>query len=127
MLAAVAVVLAAASAAGAAAESREAAAKGKYHALFNFGDSLADAGNLIQNGTPEILATARLPYGQTYFGRATGRCSDGRLVVDFLAEALKLPSFLPPYLSVSSPAASNTRSEERRVGKECRSRWSPYH
>ena len=23
--------------------------------------------------------------------------------------------------------AQNTRSEERRVGKECRSRWSPYH
>ena len=22
---------------------------------------------------------------------------------------------------------SHTRSEERRVGKECRSRWSPYH
>ena len=22
---------------------------------------------------------------------------------------------------------SNERSEERRVGKECRSRWSPYH
>ena len=25
------------------------------------------------------------------------------------------------------PAAEVTRSEERRVGKECRSRWSPYH
>ena len=24
-------------------------------------------------------------------------------------------------------AAVNVRSEERRVGKECRSRWSPYH
>src|SRR3712207_7919667 len=24
-------------------------------------------------------------------------------------------------------AASAERSEERRVGKECRSRWSPYH
>ena len=24
-------------------------------------------------------------------------------------------------------AALNARSEERRVGKECRSRWSPYH
>ena len=24
-------------------------------------------------------------------------------------------------------AAKNGRSEERRVGKECRSRWSPYH
>jgi len=23
--------------------------------------------------------------------------------------------------------ASGSRSEERRVGKECRSRWSPYH
>ena len=23
--------------------------------------------------------------------------------------------------------AFGTRSEERRVGKECRSRWSPYH
>ena len=23
--------------------------------------------------------------------------------------------------------SKNTRSEERRVGKECRSRWSPYH
>ena len=22
---------------------------------------------------------------------------------------------------------ATTRSEERRVGKECRSRWSPYH
>ena len=22
---------------------------------------------------------------------------------------------------------NNNRSEERRVGKECRSRWSPYH
>src|SRR5215470_9807940 len=25
------------------------------------------------------------------------------------------------------PVLRRTRSEERRVGKECRSRWSPYH
>ena len=25
------------------------------------------------------------------------------------------------------PRFGNPRSEERRVGKECRSRWSPYH
>ena len=31
--------------------------------------------------------------------------------------------------AVASPILStqSTRSEERRVGKECRSRWSPYH
>ena len=28
-------------------------------------------------------------------------------------------------LSIIGPSGS--RSEERRVGKECRSRWSPYH
>ena len=26
-----------------------------------------------------------------------------------------------------SPINNSSRSEERRVGKECRSRWSPYH
>ena len=25
------------------------------------------------------------------------------------------------------PVVTGPRSEERRVGKECRSRWSPYH
>ena len=28
---------------------------------------------------------------------------------------------------IKVPNAVTTRSEERRVGKECRSRWSPYH
>ena len=34
-----------------------------------------------------------------------------------------------PYLPVgeSAPTNAQLRSEERRVGKECRSRWSPYH
>src|SRR3712207_6847287 len=29
--------------------------------------------------------------------------------------------------SVDLAGVAQTRSEERRVGKECRSRWSPYH
>ena len=33
----------------------------------------------------------------------------------------------PLHLSPFSPPDRNRRSEERRVGKECRSRWSPYH
>src|SRR2546429_9634837 len=36
------------------------------------------------------------------------------------AEARQLEGFLTRMLE-------NARSEERRVGKECRSRWSPYH
>ena len=36
---------------------------------------------------------------------------------------------VPAPAATSSPAtpAAPARSEERRVGKECRSRWSPYH
>src|SRR3989454_6040113 len=33
-------------------------------------------------------------------------------------------STIGPHTPLRGPA---TRSEERRVGKECRSRWSPYH
>ena len=31
------------------------------------------------------------------------------------------------YITKISPRSIDARSEERRVGKECRSRWSPYH
>ena len=34
---------------------------------------------------------------------------------------------IPTYDIVIVPAELSSRSEERRVGKECRSRWSPYH
>ena len=38
------------------------------------------------------------------------------------------PSRVAIYARVSSHEhRANLRSEERRVGKECRSRWSPYH
>ena len=32
-----------------------------------------------------------------------------------------------PVASEAALSMLNKRSEERRVGKECRSRWSPYH
>ncbi|TVU35780.1 hypothetical protein EJB05_17683 [Eragrostis curvula] len=70
--------------------------------VFSFGDSLADTGNyrfFYVNDTRE--AALRLPYGETYFHRATGRFSNGRLIVDFIADALGLP-FLRPYLSGGS-------------------------
>ena len=34
---------------------------------------------------------------------------------------------VPDYSSLRNAASKLSRSEERRVGKECRSRWSPYH
>ena len=34
---------------------------------------------------------------------------------------------IPRAASFFKVVGDETRSEERRVGKECRSRWSPYH
>ena len=38
-----------------------------------------------------------------------------------------LPPRCKPFLCAFSIGCERIRSEERRVGKECRSRWSPYH
>ena len=35
--------------------------------------------------------------------------------------------FVVRWMDLESVIQSEVRSEERRVGKECRSRWSPYH
>ncbi|XP_062182898.1 GDSL esterase/lipase At2g27360-like [Phragmites australis] len=70
--------------------------------VFSFGDSLTDTGNYrfvyFNDSRDPVL---RPPYGETFFHRATGRFSDGRLVVDFIADALGLP-FVRPYWSGGS-------------------------
>ena len=42
-------------------------------------------------------------------------------------ERLKILEQMTEELSAETHIAEPNRSEERRVGKECRSRWSPYH
>ncbi|KAJ3701200.1 hypothetical protein LUZ61_004905 [Rhynchospora tenuis] len=70
--------------------------------IFCFGDSISDTGNLLKAfGNHYHPAVGSLPYGETYFGHPTGRYSDGRLILDFIAEAYKLP-FIPPYLAGNS-------------------------
>ncbi|XP_071736153.1 GDSL esterase/lipase At1g28580-like [Rutidosis leptorrhynchoides] len=76
---------------------------GCYTSIISFGDSLADTGNLkIQylktDGTaPHFLFP---PYGETFFHKPTGRFSNGRLIIDFVAESLGLP-LIPPYLGIN--------------------------
>ncbi|KAK3159722.1 hypothetical protein QOZ80_1BG0050270 [Eleusine coracana subsp. coracana] len=62
-----------------------------------FGDSYTDTGNIaiIWSAPASDLLITKPPYGMTFFGHPTGRISDGRLAIDFIAEALGLP-FLPP-------------------------------
>ncbi|CAN6566080.1 unnamed protein product [Malus baccata var. baccata] len=66
--------------------------KCEFEAIFNFGDSNSDTG-----GFWAAFPAQSGPYGMTYFKRPVGRATDGRLIVDFLAQALGLP-FISPYL-----------------------------
>ena len=57
-----------------------------------------------------FLTDSCITYRKTYITRVAGKIIEG--CDDFAWRAL---------------ATTMIRSEERRVGKECRSRWSPYH
>ncbi|KAL1812266.1 hypothetical protein ACET3Z_022331 [Daucus carota] len=65
----------------------------KIPSIYNFGDSNSDTG-----GISAAFYPAGPPTGETYFGIPTGRGSDGRLIIDFIAETLGLP-YLSAYLN----------------------------
>ena len=48
-------------------------------------------------------------------------------LMNSVVEEGEVPVTVSPSISTPAVSGSTTRSEERRVGKECRSRWSPYH
>src|SRR2546430_17019222 len=48
-------------------------------------------------------------------------------VADKLVNPQKQPAFEQSVPTSQPHSQTEPRSEERRVGKECRSRWSPYH
>src|SRR5258707_11941888 len=72
---------------------------------------------------PISLSTRTVPFGTVSGGT---RCSPCAVTIEPFASREKSPlrvSAVPP----SERLTWKKRSEERRVGKECRSRWSPYH
>ncbi|BBN13806.1 hypothetical protein MPTK1_6g06530 [Marchantia polymorpha subsp. ruderalis] len=64
-------------------------------AMFVFGDSVVDAGT--NSYFPSLLQANYKPYGAQYFGKPTGRFTNGRTFADFFAEKIGLP-FAEPYL-----------------------------
>ncbi|XP_031102597.1 GDSL esterase/lipase At1g28610-like [Ipomoea triloba] len=79
-----------------------------YTSIFAFGDSLTDVGNRVLL-YPNHSHMGEPPYGETFFHHPTGRCSDGRLIIDFIAEYYGLP-FMPPSASVMMNGGGNGSS-----------------
>lgn len=63
-----------------------------FPAIYNFGDSNSDTGAISA-----ALSEVHIPNGETFFGHPSGRFCDGRLIIDFIAEELKL-QYLNAYL-----------------------------
>nr|GLL24172.1 GDSL esterase/lipase At1g28590-like [Ipomoea trifida] len=77
---------------------------GCYKSIVGFGDSLSDTGNLFHNPkslSNSFVKSSVLPYGETFFHHPTGRYSDGRLIIDFIAESMGLP-LVQPYFGGES-------------------------
>ncbi|KAK4378966.1 hypothetical protein RND71_000828 [Anisodus tanguticus] len=72
--------------------------KCKFNKIYQLGDSLSDTGNFIRESVLGAFSPfAELPYGQNFIQhKSTGRCSDGLLMVDFIALECGLP-LLNPY------------------------------
>ena len=79
----------------------------------------------LRTDLPQIVLPTT--YAGSEMTNILGETSDGR------KKTLRSPKVQPEVviydveLTFTLPSRLSARSEERRVGKECRSRWSPYH
>ena len=90
--------------------------------ILNHGDKVAfvGAGELAKTTLFQILAGELEPDEGSYkWGITTSQAYFAKDNTDIFDSDLTIVDWLTQY--------SPVRSEERRVGKECRSRWSPYH
>src|SRR3712207_404703 len=76
---------------------------------------LPDEAERVSDGTTEKVSLEDLGEGDVVLVRSGGRVPADGEIVEGEAELDE------------SMITGESRSEERRVGKECRSRWSPYH
>ena len=94
---------------------RHAVYKLTYHAVF------------VIKYRRKVMSEPIIDHVRQYAAHLIEQCYQGRLIelngeLDHIHILFELPATAAPSVVVCS-----LRSEERRVGKECRSRWSPYH
>src|SRR3989442_15104954 len=81
---------------------------------------LLESGLTLMRALDVLRAQTDHPRVREVLAEVASRVRDGRSFSESLAIYPRI--FSPLYVSMV-----RSRSEERRVGKECRSRWSPYH
>ena len=92
-------------------------------------ESLSNYDDLISKFRNSDNVVSASPYIETQGLMSAKNRSRGVFVTGIKPELEDSMSILPKYITSGSleNISPKKRSEERRVGKECRSRWSPYH
>ena len=67
-----------------------------------------------------IVTFSDVPSRKRFVSTTLSAVAESGINVDMISQT-------PPKSDMFSFGFTFSRSEERRVGKECRSRWSPYH
>ena len=75
-----------------------------------------------RNGTTTLFAALNVLDGQVI-----GACTKKHRHQEYLTFLRRIKKEVPKDMDIHLIVDNYARSEERRVGKECRSRWSPYH
>src|SRR3712207_923438 len=91
-------------------------------------EELATAGAAIDRVHARMGEWLRVGRTEAQVGADIGAAilAEGHVAVDFTIVGSG-PNGASPHHELSDRTVEAGRSEERRVGKECRSRWSPYH
>ena len=83
-----------------------------------------EVSNPNQNATPAVQTNTNTVGIDK---QSTGEKVRAEIVKDVDTILTNLEQLSKQITEEADSILENTRSEERRVGKECRSRWSPYH
>src|SRR6266540_3339069 len=102
---------------------------GRYHREANQEDFLVLAGKclLLIEGEERLLKTWDFVHCPPNTEHAFVGAGDGSCVIFMTGARKGWPERGTVYVRSELALRHEDRSEERRVGKECRSRWSPYH
>src|SRR2546426_4379379 len=99
--------------------------------MYGFGHNEELLGRAVRGRRDQVVLTTKFGQARTPEGRAivNGRPEYVAQACDASLKRLGVDVIDLYYQHRVDPGVpiEDTRSEERRVGKECRSRWSPYH
>ena len=98
-----------------------------YRILKIFGNNERKVYTLITSKNSEFKNSGKDEDYETFYEEIVKFCIVNGIEYELVQKNRSLTLMEIENIEIIDGINDTTRSEERRVGKECRSRWSPYH